>query len=94
MAELTEKERWIGLKKALLTAPDRQLDASMFPLIEAFDTPPTALQLLEVIDKIIFSSLASGFVLTLLQLSYDDILEAEGKTHEDMVPLATWRDNV
>ena len=80
------------LKSMLLMAPDTQLDAQMFPLIEKWDEPqPTSLQILEVLDHCIFASLASGFVVSLLQELYNARLKTEGKTHEDNVPLATWR---
>ena len=49
-----------ALKEALLKAPDSQLDACMFPLIEKWDDNPTALQILEVLDECIYSALASG----------------------------------
>ena len=55
-----------ALKEALLKAPDSQLDACMFPLIEKWDDNPTALQILEVLDECIYSALASGFVIVLL----------------------------
>jgi hypothetical protein len=80
------------LKTMLLSAPDTQLDAQMFPLIEKWDEPmPTSLQILEVLDQCIFASLASGFTVTLLQTLYDMQLEKEGITHEDNEPKATWR---
>jgi len=82
---------YAAIKAKLQEASDRQLDASMFPLIQKWDNPPTSLQVLEVLDQCIYASLASGFVVELLQIMYDDRLKAEGKTHEQNVPLATWR---
>jgi hypothetical protein len=80
------------LKQLLLAAPDTQLDAQMLPLIEKWDEPnPTSLQILEVLDQCIFASLASGFVVSLLQTLYDAALKNEGRTHEQNEPLATWR---
>lgn len=81
------------LKKLLLEAPDGQLDKSMVPLIEKWDDEPTSLQILEVLDKCIYASLASGFMVKLLQGLYDTALKQENKKHEDNVPLATWRNN-
>ena len=75
----------------LLEAPDSQLDASMKPLIKKWSDPPTAIQILEVLDFCIHGALASGFVVAVLQVQYDVALKREGKRHEDMVPLATWR---
>ena len=82
------------IAEPFLEAPDEQLDASMKPLIEKWSDPPTSLEILEVLDKCIFSSLASGLVVTALQMFYNRALQAEGKTHEDNVPLATWRNEV
>lgn len=85
------KDMASALKQVLLTAPESQLDPSMFPLIEKWDDPPRAIQLLEAIDKCIYSSLSSGFVLTGMQLAYKRACENEGVTHEELVPSATWR---
>jgi hypothetical protein len=79
------------MKKLLLKAPDTQLDASMFPLIEKWDEPAKAIQILEVLDQCVYASLASGFTIRLLQMLYDAALVNEKITHEDVVPLATWR---
>lgn len=81
-----------SLKDAFLGLSDEQLDASMFPLIRKWSDPPSALQILEVLDHCIHGALASGFIVTTLQVLYDASLKREGKAHEDMVPLATWRD--
>jgi hypothetical protein len=80
-----------SLKTNLLTAPDEHMDASLFPIIEKWDDEPTTIQLLEIIDKAIYGSLMSEFLLIALQTLYNSKLKAEGKTHEDLVPLATWR---
>ena len=81
------------LKNLLLQANDGQLDASMFPLIEKWDDEPTPLQLLEVIDKCIYASLASGFVVGLLQACYELACADRGTTHDEVVKLATWRED-
>jgi hypothetical protein len=59
--------------------------------MEEWPDSPSSLQILEVLDKSIYGSLASGFVVSLLQWMYDSTLKHENKTHEDNVPLATWR---
>ncbi len=95
VVDYTKLERVImsdNLKTALLSAPESQLDAKMKPLIEKWGEPPTAIQLLEVLDHCIHGALASSLVVKLLQLLYDDTLKAEGTTHEEVVKLATWRD--
>ena len=81
-----------NLADLLLASSDRQIDASMRPLIRKWDDEPTALQILEVLDHCIYGSLASGLVVGALELSYETALGREGKTHADMVALATWRD--
>ncbi len=80
------------MKNVLLGAPDSQLDAAMKPLITKWDEPsPTSIQVLEVLDHCIHGSLASGFVITVLQNLYQSCLTAEGKTHEQNLSAATWR---
>ena len=81
------------LKNLLLQATDSQLDASLFPLIEKWDDEPTPLQLLEVIDKCIYGSLASGFVVGLLQACYELACADRGTTHDEVVKQATWRED-
>jgi hypothetical protein len=75
----------------LLEAPDTQIDASMKPLLRKWSDPPTPIQILEVLDRCIFSSLASGFVIQVLQLLYDGSCTANGTTHEEVVKEAYWR---
>lgn len=79
------------LADLLLKSSDRHLDASMRPLVQKWDAEPTALQILEVLDHCIHGALADGFIVGALQITYDLALKREGKTHEEMVPLATWR---
>lgn len=78
-------------KKVLLTAPDTQLDANMKPLIEKWSEPPTPIQILEVLDHCIHGALASGIVITVLQLMYKDACDQANTTHEEIVKNATWR---
>ena len=75
-----------------MSAPDRELDASMHPLIQKWSDPPKAIEVLEVLDHCIHGALASGFVITLLQIVYDIACKEEGVTHDDVVKNATWRD--
>lgn len=76
----------------LLDAPEDQLDPSMKKIISGWSNPPTAIQILEVLDHCVNSSLASGLVITALQTLYNTACVKEGVTHEDMVKLAPWRD--
>jgi hypothetical protein len=75
----------------LLKAPDHQLDEQMKLLIEKWQEPPTALQVLEVLDCCIYGSLASGFIVSVLQALYDIRCKKEGTTHEEVQKLAVWR---
>lgn len=79
------------LKANLQTAPTEQLDACMQPLIEKWEATPTALQILEVLDHCIHSSLASGLVIELLQRTYETACTVEGLTNNEVVKQAHWR---
>jgi hypothetical protein len=80
-----------SLAALLLKASDRELDATMKSHIEKWSEPPTALQVLEVLDHCICGALASGFVVSVLQAVYAGRCKAEGMTHADLEKLATWR---
>lgn len=80
-----------GMQSLLLAASDSELDASMKPLIEKWSSPPTALQVLEVLDACIFASLASNFVVMALTTLYEQCCADEGVRHEAVQKLATWR---
>lgn len=79
------------LKEMLLQAPDGQLDASMFPLIEKWDDEPTAIQIMEVLDYCVHGGLASGFVITVLETMVETALTGENLSREDLVKKAIWR---
>ncbi len=76
----------------LKTAPPSQLDPSMVALVNQWGEPPTSLQILEVLDRVIYGALASDLVVDALNILYEVALENEGKTHDEVVPLAIWRD--
>lgn len=86
----TKKKR-SELVEVLLTASDRQLDASMKPLIKKWDDPPTPIQILEVLDYCIHGALASGFMVAALQAIYDSTCKKNNTTHEEVVKYAVWR---
>lgn len=79
------------LREHLLQAPDRHLDASMLPLIKGWMEPPYAIEVLEVLDHCAHSALASDFVIMVLNSLYDEALDREQKTNDDIVKLADWR---
>lgn len=80
-----------GLKQLMLEAPEGQLDPSMLPLIEKWDSEPKAIQILEVLDKCIYYGASSDFVVSVLQIMLEYSMAAEGITLEQLVPLAVWR---
>ena len=80
-----------NLKNLLSKAPDSQLDSTMVVLVNKWSTPPTALEILEVLDWSIFGSLASGVVIQLLQHEYSNACVRENTTHEEVIKNATWR---
>jgi hypothetical protein len=79
------------LKKWLLQASDNQLDFRMIPMIEKWDDDPKAIQILEVLDKCIYASLASEIVISVLQIMLDEQIRKEKTTMDELVKLATWR---
>jgi hypothetical protein len=79
------------IREALCAAPDSQLDAAMFPLIRKWDDPPTALQVLEVLDACIHGSLASSFVIRVLEGLYGVACKREQITHDQAAARAPWR---
>lgn len=80
------------LVKTLLEAPDRELDASMKPLIEKWDDPePKAIQILEVLDSCARYSLASGFTMQVLNTMLHRAIEGENLKYEELITHAHWR---
>jgi hypothetical protein len=80
-----------NLKQLLLEAPDSQLDAQMKPLIKKWSDSPAPIEILEVLDLCIHAGLASGVVVNVLQILYDDACKSNNTTHEEVVKLAIWR---
>jgi hypothetical protein len=79
------------IKEILLKVPDDALDKSMSLLVANWNDPPTAIQILEVLDYCILGSLTTGMVVLVLQNEYNNALDREQTTHEEVVKLATWR---
>lgn len=80
-----------NMKEAFLSAPPDMMDREIREIIERWDDDTKSIQVLETIDMAIHHSSASGLTVSLLQKYYGTLLQKEGKTHEDNVPLATWR---
>ena len=79
------------IKDLLLQAPDNELDASVFPLIEKWDEPPTTLQVLEVLDHCVYFAAAGPFVMGVLNTLLQAGIDGEETTYEEVVAKATWR---
>ena len=80
-----------GIKGLFLEAPESQIDLSVKPLIEAWDDPPTTLQMLRVLDEMARYAAGSEFSIMALDLMLQDALKDEGQTYEQLVAQATWR---
>ena len=83
-----------SLKSLLITAPEDQLDPSLVSLVKSWDEEPTALQILELLDKAAFSAGASEFVMHVLQEFLSLALVEEDTTYEAVVAQAYWRHSV
>ncbi len=80
-----------AIADVLLKMTEEQLDRSMHPYIEKWSAPPTALQVLEVLDRCVHGALASSFVIGSLRAMLGIALKGEGKTLEQLEPEVTWR---
>lgn len=81
-----------SLKELLLIAPESDLDSRLHPLIQRWSEPiPTSLEVLEVLDQVIFCAAGSTFTATVLQVMYDGLLRRENISHEQNEAKATWR---
>ena len=81
-----------SLKQHLLTAPESQLDPAMRKYIEAeWQAEPSALQILEVLDKCIHFGLASGLVIMLLESMLNAAVQRERTDMAALEARATWR---
>lgn len=80
-----------SIVEGLLKLSDDVFDGMMKELVQKWNSPPTALQILEVTDKCIYGSLTSNAVVCILQIMYRDTMERENTTHEEIEKLAVWR---
>lgn len=75
----------------LMKLSDEQIDKAMVEKIRAWPDPVPATSVLEVLDACVDGSLASGFVITVLDVILQDRMMIEGTTIDELVKLATWR---
>lgn len=84
--EKTTKEIW-------LEAPVEQMAGVIKNIIrEKWDDEPSAIQILEVVDHCVYWGASSDFVVTALNAYMHIALKNEGKTYEQLVTEATWRE--
>lgn len=83
----------MNLKEILLQALESQLDPSVQNLIQSWDDTPKAIQVLEALDQCVRYSSGSGFVVIFLHYILEDSIKQENTTYEEIVKLATWRQN-
>jgi hypothetical protein len=79
------------MKTLLLEAPPDQIDPCLFPMIAKMSEPAKAIEILEVLDAMIYEALGSGFAVELLTMLYDTAVLNEGTTHDEIVKGAHWR---
>jgi hypothetical protein len=91
MTAPTPQESLDSFKQALLEAPDYMLDQSMKELIQKWQAPPKALEVLEVLDHCVHGALAGGVIVMTLQIMFGITCELEQVTKESQYELATWR---
>jgi hypothetical protein len=77
---------------ALLEAPDSQLDDAAKKYIREWGDPPTALQILEVLDWCVWAAWASGFTMQVLNIMFEKALKDEKTSREEIEKKAVWRD--
>jgi hypothetical protein len=80
-----------NIRNVLLAAPPEHLHPSILCYIKKWSDVPKAIEVLQVLDLCIFSSLGSDFAIRLLQLVYDSALEIENIVHEEVLINAHWR---
>jgi hypothetical protein len=79
------------LKELLLQAPDGHIDKSALSTIQEWDDQPKAIQVLKTLDICVHAGLASGFAIHVLETIMNQCLQLEGKTYEQILPEAVWR---
>ena len=72
-------------------APEGQLDKQAIEMIQKWDDPATAMQILETLDMCVRYSWASTFAVTVLETYLTVVIENEGTTYQAVVAQATWR---
>jgi len=79
-------------KEVWLEVPDSQMAEVIKDIIrEKWDDEPSAIQILEAIDYCVHYGASSDFVVSVLDGYMHAALQCEGKTFEELISEATWR---
>lgn len=79
------------LVEGLLNAPESQLDKTILADIKNWNYEASALDILFILDKITYFSLASEFVVGIFQLLLDQAMEDEDTNFDDLSLQRTWK---
>ena len=84
----------MNLKQGMLSAPDEQIDQSVKDIIaRVWDDEPTSIQILEALDFGVHTGTISDFVVQALDAFFNSAIKKEGTTMDEVLKLATWREN-
>ena len=79
------------MRDKLLTAPEGQIDPAVLKIIERWDSPGTAANVLETLDCAVYCGGASEFVMQVLHILLERAIISEKTTYDAVVKNATWR---
>ena len=79
------------LTRLLLNASDRQVSTEVKSIIEKWEVPAKAIEILEALDMAVHTGGASNFVITVLEALLDAALKIENCTYESLLTEAIWR---
>ena len=74
----------------ILDAPDSQLDESVFEDIKGWNLEPTSLDILFVLDKIVYASLGSEFTVTMFGMLLAQSLIEEKMSMDELLSQRDW----
>lgn len=79
--------------KTLLEMSDDALDDKIKIIIRNWNYKPSALQILEVLDKCVYGSLCNSFCIKVFEILLEDKIKEENTTYDEVVKKAFWRNN-
>lgn len=71
----------------ILEAPEGQLDPSLIPYIEAWNSEPSAFDILTLLDKMVYGCLASEFTILLFEELLRQAVTEEDTTIDEIFKL-------